>query len=133
MAETGRLAALLKIFQKNVRDVDWGSLFNIRLLGFALNRAWVYLLFLGIGTSAMTWNGQAAPDITFMVSTIALCATLFCAAGSCPAFFFSPERCPSRNAIAISRTTTSAHRAMMIYFAVLFVFSKPHTPLYRSL
>ena len=81
MGETGRLTKLLNTFKNNAHDVDWRALFNLRLLGFSLNRAWVYLLFLGIGTSAMTWNGQPAPDITFMVSTIALCCTLFCAAG----------------------------------------------------
>lgn len=56
------------------------DLFSLRTVGFALSRAWVYLMFLGAAASSITWNGEPAPGIVFVASTIALCATLFTSA-----------------------------------------------------
>ncbi|MDR1184275.1 MAG: helix-turn-helix domain-containing protein [Coriobacteriales bacterium] len=61
-----------RLGQLRVRDF-----FNLRMLGFALARAWTYLMFLGISTSSITWTGVAPPPFVFIGSTIALCATLF--------------------------------------------------------
>lgn len=54
--------------------------FSIRMFGFASARAWVYLMFLGAGTSAITWDGSPVPPLMFILSTIFLCATLFVSA-----------------------------------------------------
>ena len=51
---------------------------NMRALGFAAARAWVYLLFLGTGTSMVTLTGEPLPPIAFIGSTICLCLVLFC-------------------------------------------------------
>jgi DNA-binding CsgD family transcriptional regulator len=61
-----------RLGQLRVRDF-----LNLRMLGFALARAWTYLMFLGVSTSSITWTGKAPPPFVFISSTIALCATLF--------------------------------------------------------
>ena len=49
-----------------------------RVFGFALIRAWVYLMFVGAAASFMTWSGEADPDQrSYVVSAGALCAALF--------------------------------------------------------
>ncbi len=53
---------------------------NMRALGFAAARAWVYLLFLGTGTSMVTLTGEPLPPAAFIGSTICLCLVLFCSA-----------------------------------------------------
>ncbi|MBR2836584.1 MAG: helix-turn-helix domain-containing protein [Coriobacteriales bacterium] len=63
--------------KNNIARVDWRGLLNWRLFGFALNRAWVYLLFIGVASSTVTWNGQAVPGIVFTVSSVALFCLLF--------------------------------------------------------
>lgn len=63
-----------------LQEFNAKNLLDIRALGFAFNRAWVYLMFLGTGASVITWNGQPVhPDI-FIISTLTLCVTLFGAA-----------------------------------------------------
>lgn len=63
--------------RERLQEVPLLSLFNLRMLGFALIRAWVYLMFLGAATSVMTWNGESLPPAAFLGSTISLCALLF--------------------------------------------------------
>lgn len=53
---------------------------NQRSLGFACVRSWVYLLFLGVNASNVTWDGARLPDHIFILSAVVLCATLFSAA-----------------------------------------------------
>ncbi len=50
------------------------------MVGFALARAWVYLMFLGTATSSITWNGEPLPGGAYLGSTLVLCATLFASA-----------------------------------------------------
>lgn len=64
----------------NLRAINWHGLFNIRMVGFTLIRAWVYLVFVGAAVSAVTWNGQTVPAAAFGISTVALCCTLFASA-----------------------------------------------------
>ena len=70
-----RTAARERIGKLTVR-----SFFNVRVLGYALQRAWVFLLFLGVATSSLTSTGEHMPGITFVISSIVLCLTLFAAA-----------------------------------------------------
>ena len=60
-----------------LRETAPRSLLNLRMLGFALARAWVYLMFLGAATSSITWNGEPLPGAAYLGSTLVLCATLF--------------------------------------------------------
>ena len=48
-----------------------------RVFGFALIRAWVYLMFVGAAASFMTWSGEAIRPAFFLVSAGALCIALF--------------------------------------------------------
>lgn len=48
-----------------------------RVFGFALFRAWVYLMFVGAAASFMTWSGEAIRPAFFLVSAGALCIALF--------------------------------------------------------
>lgn len=50
---------------------------NARTFGFAASRAWVYLLFLGIGSSAITWDRSSLPPVAFVGSSLFLCVALF--------------------------------------------------------
>lgn len=63
-----------------LREFELKNLFNLRAFGFAFNRAWVYLMFLGTGASVVTWNGAPVRPEVFTISTISLCITLFGAA-----------------------------------------------------
>ena len=63
-----------------LRETAPRSLLNLRMLGFALARAWVYLMFLGAATSSITWNGEPLPGAAYLGSTLVLCATLFASA-----------------------------------------------------
>lgn len=65
---------------------------NMRALGFAAARAWVYLLFLGTGTSMVTLTGEPLPPIAFIGSTICLCLVLFCSALKSPLFYHALEK-----------------------------------------
>lgn len=67
--------AALRLRELNIKDMT-----NMRVIGFSLIRAWVYLMFLGTGASVITWNGEPAQGSAFTISTISLCATLFAAA-----------------------------------------------------
>ncbi len=49
-----------------LRETAPRSLLNLRMLGFALARAWVYLMFLGAATSSITWNGEPLPGAAYL-------------------------------------------------------------------
>ena len=66
--------------QDRLRETSPRSLLNLRMVGFALARAWVYLMFLGTATSSITWNGEPLPAGAYLGSTLVLCATLFASA-----------------------------------------------------
>ena len=68
---------MLEKADERLQEVPLSSLFNLRMLGFSLIRAWVYLMFLGAATSVVTWNGEALPPAAFLFSTLCLCALLF--------------------------------------------------------
>ena len=53
-----------------LRETAPRSLLNLRMLGFALARAWVYLMFLGAATSSITWNGEPLPGAAYLGSTL---------------------------------------------------------------
>ena len=80
MDETFKLADLPAIVAENLRTTDWRGFLSLRVLGFALARAWVYLMFLGAASSAVSWNGELLPAAAYSVSTVALFATLMAAA-----------------------------------------------------
>lgn len=59
------------------------GLFNARCIGFALMRAWVYLLFLDIAATFLTGNNNQWLQGSYIVSTVFLCVVLFgCAIAS---------------------------------------------------
>lgn len=66
--------------RERLQGLSVHDFFNLRVFGFALARAWVYLMFLGTATSSITWNGQPVPAMIFLISTITLCAILFMSA-----------------------------------------------------
>ncbi|OUO92146.1 helix-turn-helix transcriptional regulator [Gordonibacter sp. An230] len=70
----------IAIARDRLRQTQPRSLLNLRMLGFAMARAWVYLMFLGTAASSMTWNGQTVPGIAYLGSTVMLCATLLASA-----------------------------------------------------
>ena len=78
----GRRSAgqVLATIQDNIAAIEWGSLANPRVVGFALARAWVYLMFIGAATSSVTWNGELVPQAAFSISTLTLSAVMFGAA-----------------------------------------------------
>lgn len=75
-----------------LRALSFADFFNVRALGFASARAWVYLLFLGAGTSMVTWNGELLPPEAFIVSTLCLCIMLFGSALKSDLFYRALER-----------------------------------------
>lgn len=77
MTET---ASLLAVARGRLKGITIRDFFNLRVLGFALARAWVYLMFLGAATSSITWNGSSVPGVVFLGSTVALCVVLFLSA-----------------------------------------------------
>lgn len=64
----------------NLRSVRWRNLASFPVLGFALNRAWVYLMFLGTAVSFVSWDGTPVPAASYIISTSSLTAVLFWAA-----------------------------------------------------
>ena len=60
-----------------LRDVRWRELVGLRSIGFALARAWVYIMFIGAAASCVTWNGSPIPDVVFGISTVCLFLTMF--------------------------------------------------------
>lgn len=70
----------LETARERLQGLSPKDFFNPRVVGFALARAWVYLMFVGAATSSMTWNGDPVPATTFIGSTIMLCVTLFASA-----------------------------------------------------
>ena len=80
MDEGFKLAELPKVVAENARTIDWRGLTGLRMLGFALARAWVYLMFLGAASSAATWNGELVPGSAYTISTAALILTVMGAA-----------------------------------------------------
>ena len=56
--------------QDRLRETSPRSLLNLRMVGFALARAWVYLMFLGTATSSITWNGEPLPGGAYLGSTL---------------------------------------------------------------
>jgi DNA-binding CsgD family transcriptional regulator len=50
--------------------------FNWRTIGFSLNRAWVFLLFLGIGTSSISSTSTIIPSSVYTYSSIVLVVVL---------------------------------------------------------
>lgn len=71
------------------------GLMNARCVGFALMRAWVYLLFLDITATFLTGNNNQWLQNSYIVSTVFLCLVLF----ACALFRPQAERW------AIGRTT----------------------------
>jgi DNA-binding CsgD family transcriptional regulator len=65
---------------QRVRQLSVRDYFNARVFGFALARAWVYLLFLGLSTSHITWTSSPVPPLVFIVSSASLCGVLFSSA-----------------------------------------------------
>ena len=57
--------------------VRWRELVGLRSVGFALARAWVYLMFIGAAASCVTWNGHPVPSAAFGISTVCLFLTMF--------------------------------------------------------
>ena len=53
---------------------------NLRVLGYALQRAWVFLLFLGMASSSLTVTGAPIPPQVYLCSSCVLCVVLFYAA-----------------------------------------------------
>jgi DNA-binding CsgD family transcriptional regulator len=53
---------------------------NARTLGFALVRAWIYLLFLSTVNGIITWNGSETPGFVYVLSSVCLTITLLCGA-----------------------------------------------------
>lgn len=51
--------------------------FNARVWGFALIRAWVYLMFLGVGASLLSMANEGLPPTVYLWSSACLCLTLF--------------------------------------------------------
>ncbi len=70
----------LGVALERTRTFKSSDFLNARTFGFAASRAWVYLLFLGVGTSAITWNGNALPPTAFVGSSLFLCVALFASA-----------------------------------------------------
>lgn len=66
--------------KERLRDLSPKNFLNLRTLGFALARAWVYLMFLGAAVSSITWNGEPVPGAVFTGSTVTLCLVLFSSA-----------------------------------------------------
>lgn len=75
-----------------LRELSPADFFNARAFGFAAARAWVYLLFLGAGTSMVTWSGEPLPPAAFIASTVFLCIMLFGSALKSPLFYRAMER-----------------------------------------
>ena len=50
---------------------------NTRIWGFAFLRAWVYVMFVGLGASSLTLTETPLPAAAYQWSTLALCVTLF--------------------------------------------------------
>lgn len=71
-----KLSELPGIVSENLRAIDWHGLLSLRTLGFALARAWVYLMFLGAASSAVTWNGELLPGEAYSISTVVLFLTM---------------------------------------------------------
>lgn len=74
------------------RQLAPADFLNVRALGFAAARAWVYLLFLGTGTSMVTLTGEPLPPAAFIGSTLCLCFTLFASALKSPWFYRALEK-----------------------------------------
>ena len=70
-----------------LEGVSLRDLFGLRAMGFALARAWVYLMFVGSAVSVVTWDGAPVPGLAFAVSTACLFLTMFLSA------FRSEELC----------------------------------------
>ena len=62
------------------QDVSWRNFFGWRTLGFTLERAWIYLLFLDATSSFMTWNGESIQDFVYIGSSIVLATVLIVSA-----------------------------------------------------
>ena len=74
---TTETAAAAPGVASRLRDVRWRELVSLRSIGFALARAWVYLMFIGAAASRVTWNGNPIPDVVFGISTVCLFLTMF--------------------------------------------------------
>jgi DNA-binding CsgD family transcriptional regulator len=74
------------------QSIDWGiarqriaslhpnDFLNLRSIGYTLQRAWVFLLFLGVGYTELTATGDPTPNLLYVISSITLCLTLFVSA-----------------------------------------------------
>ena len=74
------VSSLPATIRDNFIQTDWRGLLNLRVLGFALARAWVYLMFIGAATSSVTWTGDLIPPRVFSISIVTLALVMFCAA-----------------------------------------------------
>lgn len=65
---------------KRIKALSPGDFINLCSIGYTLQRAWVFLLFLNVGTSTLTATGEPIPNEVYLISSISLCVTLFAAA-----------------------------------------------------
>ena len=57
--------------------ISFSMFLNTRIWGFAFLRAWVYVMFVGLGASSLTLTETPLPAAAYQWSTLALCVTLF--------------------------------------------------------
>lgn len=58
-------------------NVSLSMFLNTRIWGFAFLRAWVYIMFVGLGASSLALTDTPLPAAVYQWSSLALCATLF--------------------------------------------------------
>jgi DNA-binding CsgD family transcriptional regulator len=66
-----------EMIRERITGLSPDDFFNARTLGFALVRAWIYLLFLSTVNEVITWNGLETPRFTYSLSSACLTITLF--------------------------------------------------------
>lgn len=81
-----------ELVRSRAQQLAHADFLNMRAFGFAAARAWVYLLFLGTGTSMVTLTGEPLPPAAFIGSTVCLCFTLFASALRSPWFYRALEK-----------------------------------------
>ena len=74
------------VIKRRVKSLHLADFINLRSVGYTLQRAWVFSLFLNVGVSLCTATGDQVPESVYFMSTISLVVTLFAAAASPNAF-----------------------------------------------
>jgi DNA-binding CsgD family transcriptional regulator len=75
-----KMLASREMILERLTEFSPKDFFNARTLGFALSRAWIYLLFLSTVNGVITWNGSQTPAFVYGLSSICLALTLVCSA-----------------------------------------------------